>query len=119
MMGLMSVGGGTAKGKFLGGGVSVVGNGSITHVEDSEYMSAGTFLKKCRVKILAYTWASNDHQNVYVELSGYGQLISAYDNDLKYLRKVVVERDVDIGTTITAVARGNSSGVSGYSVWLA
>ena len=65
-----------------------------------------------------FTWASNDHQNVNVQLTGVGELISAYDYNLKYFR--TVDRDVTVqpGWTMITNASGYYNGVSGYVVYL-
>ena len=98
--------------------VSIVSGGAIRRTINSQYISNGVFQKSCNVRIIAFTWASNDHQNVNVQLTGVGELISAYDNNLKYFR--TVDRDVTVqpGWTMIANASGYYNGVSGYVVYL-
>ena len=98
--------------------VSIVSGGKLRKTINSQYISNGVFQKSCNVRIIAFTWASNDHQDVNVQLTGVGELISAYDNDLKYFRSV--ERDVTAqpGWKFIANASGNYQGVSGYVVYL-
>ena len=98
--------------------VSIVSGGKLRKTINSQYINNGVFQKSCNVRIIAFTWASNDHQDVNVQLTGVGELISAYDNDLKYFRSV--ERDVTAqpGWTFIANASGYYQGVSGYVVYL-
>lgn len=118
MPGLMNAGGDSKKGKFLGFGVAVNNEGNIYYDVGSKFYSGRTFKKSCRVHVVAFTWASNDHQNVNVQLSGVGELISAWDYDLKYLRYVHNVYNVSPGQTFTCNASGNYYGVSGFVTWI-
>lgn len=117
-MGLMYPGGSGKKGKFLGFRIAVNSNGSTGFNNDTDFLSGDTFMKACRVHILAFTWASNDHQQVYVSLSGVGQLISAFDTNLTYLRYTHNVYDISAGQYLSVAASGNYQGVSGYVAWL-
>ena len=99
-------------------GVSIINGGTIRRTINSQYISNGIFQKSCNVRIIAFTWASNDRQNVNVQLTGVGELISAYDYNLKYFR--TVDRDVTVqpGWTMITNASGYYNGVSGYVVYL-
>lgn len=124
MPGLTMVGGDSEKGKFLGfrlksrpvNGSSSTGN--IGYNADTEYLSGDTFQKACRVRIIAFTGASNDHQNINVQLSGVGELISAWDNDKRSLRYVNNVYNISPGQYLTVNNSGNYSGVSGYIAYL-
>ena len=99
-------------------GVSIISGGTIRRTINSQYIINGVFQKSCNVRIIAFSWASNDHQNVNVILNGFGELINAYDINLKYFR--TADRDVTVqpGWTIITNASGNYDGVSGYVVYL-
>lgn len=118
MVGLMYPGGDSKKGKFLGFGVAVNNNGNIYYDVGSEFYSGRTFKKSCRVHVYAFTYASNDHQNINVQLSGVGTIISAWDNGLQYLRGVHNTYNVTSGQVLTCNASGNYQGYSGFVVWI-
>ena len=118
MAGLMYPGGDSKKGRFLGFGLAMIGQGPIYYDTGTKFYSGRVYRKSCRVHVLAFTWASDDHQNVNVNLSGVGQLISAYDNNLKYLRYVHNVYNVTSGQTLTLNASGNYSGISGFVTWI-
>ena len=119
-MGLMSVGDSNDSGKLLGYMEAIALNGSPNQYHDAntKYFHSKTFLKPCKVRIVAHTWstAGTGMDGINVTLSGVGRIIDAFSTgSLKTLNKVY---DVSAGQTLVANASAPYVGAAGYVVYL-
>lgn len=118
MAGLMNAGGDSKKGKFLGYQEAIVDKGSQRYDSNSKFFHNSTFLKKCKVRIIAHTYsdAGTGMGGINVTLSGVGSIIDAYSTGhLKTLNNVY---SVSEGQTLTANASAPYKGAAGYVVFL-
>ncbi|WP_300368354.1 hypothetical protein [uncultured Subdoligranulum sp.] len=122
MPGLAAASENVNKERFLGFRIisrPIGGSNDISYFLDPDYFSGNTFRRNCKVRIIAFAGASNDHQNINVQLSGVGELVNAWDYDKRYLKYTNNVYEVSSGQYLTVNNSGNYSGISGYVVYLA